>query len=111
MTEIQPRLIAILLELKETLVRSSELVDKGLRNQGLDQLQVDPNNLVWTRRNGQKGSFQIAQKLENPSLKYLVLAERIRNHRGFMSWKGWLYWLLDDGSIGRRPDPRSSSHL
>ena len=108
---MQPRLIAILIELKETLVRSSDLLDETLRDIGLDRLRANPDSLVWDRRNGQKGPFQIARKLENPPLEYLVLAERIRNHSGFISIGGWRYWLLDDGSIARRLDPRSSSHL
>ena len=64
----------------------------------------DVSKLNWQKRQGAKGEWEIAEKqlhIGNSDFQYLV--DDMKRHKNNTITKdGFFYWLLDDGSVGRK---------
>lgn len=65
-----------------------------------DQTLDINNGVVWQRRIGRHGVFDVAVNGESVRVKELVAA--LRSREGHAYQNGWSIWLLPDGSPARR---------
>lgn len=63
--------------------------------------EYDPEKIKWQDKNGQKGPYQASDDVNNPEFKALL--KDLADHKGFITFKGFQYWVFQNGStIARR---------
>jgi hypothetical protein len=61
----------------------------------------DPDKVVWTDRTGQKGPFQVAEDVNNPDFKRMLID--IQQHNGHLTRQDLFYWTMQNGvAVGRK---------
>lgn len=67
---------------------------------GAQDLIPDLSVLVWQRKIGPKGAFEISEDEANP--RYRDLQSALSQHGGKMTVQGFFVWTLPDGKIARK---------
>lgn len=68
------------------------------------ELKFNVANIIWEKRTGEKGEFEIAEKAKNQNVDYTELEKLIKFGGGTMPSEGFFYWIFQDGNaIGRKP--------
>lgn len=64
--------------------------------------EYDPEKIKWEdKQGGQKGPFQ--QTDDTSNAEYKALRQDLEDHKGFIQYKSFQYWVFQNGStIGRR---------
>jgi hypothetical protein len=99
-------LLEVLSKQRDMLQAGSEVqaaIDTFLNESLKPPQQADPSKLTYQIRQGGKGEYQRAFESDNPSEDFKILVETLKEHNGIITLAGGFYWLLDDGSIGRKP--------
>jgi hypothetical protein len=63
--------------------------------------EYDPEKIKWEDKEGIKGPYQSTDDADN--LEYKALRKDLADHKGFIMYKGFQYWVFQNGTtIGRR---------
>jgi len=63
--------------------------------------EYDPEKIAWVEAEGPRGKYQKTADANDP--EYKVLRKDLADHKGFINFKGFQYWIFPNGiTIGRR---------
>lgn len=99
---VDEQLFEALAKVRDCLAGAADALDALIQQESKTVLkEYEPEKIKWTEHNGTKGPFQATDDVSN--LEYKALQKDVADHKGFLMYKGFQYWLFQNGStIGRR---------
>jgi len=66
------------------------------------EIQWDPNMVVWVKKDGDRGPYELAEPDPNNKV-YQAMLQDLKAHDGKLTKDGYFYWVFTDGkAIGRK---------
>lgn len=99
---VDEQLFEALAKVRDCLSGAADALDTLIQQESKTVLkQYDPEKMRWADKNGAKGSFQATDDVNSP--EYKALQKDLVDHKGFIVFQGFQYWLFENGvTIGRR---------
>lgn len=85
------------------LMRAGELLNQVMSQikQPTKTAPTETYAIVWTKTKGPNGEYERAEPQNNPD--FTELQKKIDTRLGKLNENGFFYWILQDGSIGKKP--------
>jgi hypothetical protein len=99
---VDEQLFATLAKLRDGFNGMAMALDELIQQESKTVMkEYDPEKIKWIDANGAKGPYQKSDDANN--LEFKALRKDLADHKGFLQFKGFQYWVMQDGNtIARR---------